>query len=366
MQKFEELIQRLANDKNLARSHEQATREVAVLPVLDCLGWEISDASEVVREFSVEDGKVDYCLKTRQKSHVLIEVKRAGESLVDYQQQLLRYSFAEGVPLAALTDGLIWWLYIPSGEGNWENRRFFVVNFHKESREDTSKNLMRFLSKKALIDGSAAKEAQKEFDKLQQEKQASGELPKAWQKLVSEPDELLVDLLRDKVKELSEFEPSTEQIVGFLQKLSVLSVDNITKPISKPSKESAQKLSKEKNLETEVITAPTNVTGRTPKAFYIENDRYEVKNWKDMLIQICEIMIFELGSNFYEKVKDLRGTKRNYFQNNEIGMSIPHELSSGIFVETHFSAKLINEIAREIIASAGVSADSFRIEVLKK
>lgn len=366
MQKFEELIQRLAEDKGLEGKAEQATREIAVSPVLAHLGWETSDANEVFREFPVEGGQVDYCLKTRQKSHVLIEVKRTGEPLENYQEQLLRYSFAEGVPLAALTDGLIWWLYIPSGEGNWGNRRFFDVNFHKDSKEEVSKNLMRFLGKKALLDGSAAKEAQKEFDKLQQEKQASGELPKAWLELVSEPEGLLVDLLREKVKELSEFEPSTEQIVGFLRKLSVLSVDKITKSTSKPSKESAQKLLKEKNLETEVITAPTNVTGRTPKAFYIENDRYEVKNWKDMLIQICEIMIFELGSNFYEKVKDLRGTKRNYFQNNEIGMSIPHELSSGIFVETHFSAKLINEIAREIIASAGVSADSFRIEVLKK
>ena len=366
MRKFEELIQRLAEDKRLEGKSESATREVAVTPVLDCLGWETSDANEVFREFPVEGGQVDYCLMTRQKSHVLIEVKRTGESLVNHEEQLLKYSFLQGVPLAALTEGLIWWLYIPSAEGNWQNRKFFEINFHKDSKEEASKNLMRFLGKKALLDGSAAKEAQKEFVKLQQEKQASGELPKAWQELVSEPEGLLIDLLREKVNELSEFEPSTEQIAGFLQKLSVSSIDNIIKPTSNPNKKSTRKLLKEKSLETEIISASSNVTGRIPRAFYIGNDRYEAKTWKEILIRVCEIMISELRNNFYERVKELKGTRRNYFQDTEIDMSLPHKLSNGIFVETHFSAKLVNEIARKIIASAGISANSFKIEVLKK
>ena len=347
-----------------------------MLPVLECLGWEISDADEVFREFPVEGGQVDYCLKTRQKSHVLIEVKRIGEALVDHEQQLLRYSFAEGVPLAALTNGLLWWLYIPSGEGNWKNRRFFDVNFHKDSEEDASKNLMRFLSKKALIDGSAVKEAQKEFDKLQQEKQASGELPKAWQKLVSEPDELLVDLLRDKVMELSEFEPSTEQIVGFLQKLSVLSVDNITKPTSKPSKESTRKLSKEKNSETEIISAPSNVAGLNIKAFCIGDDYYAVTSWQEMLIQVCEIVIPQLGSSFYEAAKDLDSIKRaknDYFINTE-NIAMPdtelrnkyHQLSNGIFVYIHLGSSKINEMVKEMIALIGKPIKAYKIEVAKK
>ena len=376
MQKFEELIQRLANDKGLKGKAESATREVAVNPVLAHLGWEISDADEVFREFPVEGGQVDYCLKTRQKSHVLIEVKRTGEALVDHEQQLLRYSFAEGVPLAVLTDGLIWWLYIPSGEGNWKNRRFFDVNFHKDSKGEASKNLMRFLGKRAVLDGSAAKEAQKEFNKLQQEKQASGELPKAWQELVSDPEGLLINLLKEKVKELSEFEPSTEQIAGFLQKLSIPPIDNISKSILKPSKELKHKLSEEQNSETEIISAPSNVTGLNIKAFCIGDDCYAVTSWQEMLIQVCEIVIPQLGSNFFEAAKDLDSIKRaknDYFINTE-NIAKPdtelrnkyHQLSNGIFVYIYLGSEKINEMVKEMIALIGKPIKAYKIEVTKK
>ncbi len=107
MDDLAELVRRLARSEALAQSVEEATRQAAVLPVLDGLRWDWRDLDEVVPEFVVRGGRVDYCLRSAGRTLVLIEVKRTGTDLAPHQEQLLRYAFEEGAPLAVLTDGLI-------------------------------------------------------------------------------------------------------------------------------------------------------------------------------------------------------------------------------------------------------------------
>ena len=95
---------------DFSQSSEQATREMAVNPVIGALGWDTFNPDEVAREYSVLGGRVDYCLRGQSRNLVLIEVKRAGTDLTEQQEQLLRYAFDGGVPLAVLTNGLVWWL----------------------------------------------------------------------------------------------------------------------------------------------------------------------------------------------------------------------------------------------------------------
>ena len=133
LSKLEALIARLAGI-DFSQSSEQDTREIAVNNVIGELGWDTLDRNEVAREYSVRGGRVDYCLRSQTRNLVLIEVKRAGTDLAEHQEQLLRYAFEEGASLAALTDGLVWWLYLPMEEGGWEQRRFARVNFANNSR----------------------------------------------------------------------------------------------------------------------------------------------------------------------------------------------------------------------------------------
>ena len=314
---------------------------------------------------------MDYCLQTRQKSHVLIEVKRAGESLVNHQEQLLRYSFAQGVPLAALTDGLIWWLYIPSGEGNWQNRKFFEVNFHTDSKEDASKNLMRFLGKTALTDGSALKEAQKE----QQQKPAIGKIPKAWERLVSEPEELLVDLLREKVTELSGFEPSNKHVIDFLKGL-VFQQDADSQNLPLESNKSkmprsikiAQRSQWNASAErVKVSSGYIDATGRKPKAFWLNEVRYEVRNWIEIVIRICGQKAEEVGDDFGEYVINIKGrTGGLYFSEDRDKVPEPQRIpNSNFFVSKRFSANGALDLAKRVVEAFYDSSDSFYIEFEK-
>ena len=49
-------------------------------------------------------------LLINQKKRVFLEVKRASENLESHEKQLLEYSFTEGIDLAVLTNGLVWWI----------------------------------------------------------------------------------------------------------------------------------------------------------------------------------------------------------------------------------------------------------------
>ena len=213
---LEALIAQLAKI-DFAQSSEQATREMAVNPIIGALGWNTFDPDEVAREYSVHGGRVDYCLRVEGRNLVLIEVKRAGTDLGEHQEQLLRYAFNEGVALAALTDGLVWWLYLPTAGVSWEQRRFFRVDFGEDGAADAASNLDRFLDRRASVSGAALKEAQREFAGQERDRRVRAALQVAWRRVLGDPQGLLRDLLAEEVREISGHEPDHETVAGFLR-----------------------------------------------------------------------------------------------------------------------------------------------------
>ncbi len=173
-------------------------------------------ATEVTPEFEVRGGRVDYCLQVPGQRLVLIEVKRTGTDLTGHQEQLLRYAFDEGVPLAALTDGRVWWLYLPTAAGNWEQRRFFSIDFRQQEADPAAANLKRFLSREGVASGTALREAQREFESQERDRRVRAALQDAWKQVLGDPDGLLRDLLAETVKEISGHQPDPETVAGFL------------------------------------------------------------------------------------------------------------------------------------------------------
>ena len=64
---LEELITQVVTI-DFSQSSEQATREMAVNPIIGALGWNTMKPDEVAREFSVRGGKVDYCLRGQMRN----------------------------------------------------------------------------------------------------------------------------------------------------------------------------------------------------------------------------------------------------------------------------------------------------------
>ena len=256
---------------DFSQSSEQATREMAVNPIIGALGWDTMKPEEVAREFLVRGGKVDYCLRGQMHNLVLIEVKRAGANLTEHQEQLLRYAFDEGVPLAALTDGLVWWLYLPMAGGSWEQRRFFSTNLRAQRPADAASAIHRFLNRDGVICGEALEKAKREFESQERDRRVRGALQRAWRQTLSDPQGLLRDLLAETVSEISGHRPGRETITEFLQGLSG---DRVTENMpSVPSAHSKDHHSLEHESERSVSSkvrkkkASKKMSTRVPPAF---------------------------------------------------------------------------------------------------
>ncbi len=212
------LIEEVRTNSQIYQFDEAATKQAIILRLLNILGWNVFDINEVKPEYSMAGKRVDYALLINGQERVFIEVKKISEDLEAHQEQLLNYSFKIGVKLSILTNGLAWWFYLPLKEGSWEQRKFYAIDLIQQDIEDITQKFIDFLSRENIQSGHAILTAEKIYKGRIREIEIRRNMPRAWNKLVSEPDELLVELLGETLEKLSGFKPENEYIKEFLKK----------------------------------------------------------------------------------------------------------------------------------------------------
>lgn len=70
---LQKLLIRLREDRSLFLIGEEATRLGAILPILARLGWDRDNVREVVPEFPVANGRVDFCPVSRKRMQSLLK-----------------------------------------------------------------------------------------------------------------------------------------------------------------------------------------------------------------------------------------------------------------------------------------------------
>ena len=362
---LEALIARLATI-DFSQTSEQATREMAVNPVIGALGWDTFSPAEVAREHPVRGGKVDYCLRGPMGALVLIEVKCTGKDLSEHQEQLLHYAFREGVPLAALTDGLVWWLYLPTAKASWEQRRFYRIDFREQDAAAAAAAMHRFLNREDSIGGASLAEAQREFESQERDRLVSLALEKAWRRVLSDPQGRLRDLLAEAVKEISGYFPDRETVTEFLQGVSGTgspTSELLPSPPSTPAPPPRRRRAAQHASAAE--SPPRGARGPSvpPVAFWFGDERYPVTSWRRLWVRLCEQLAKESGPVFSERVAVLRGRSRPYFSvsGTEFRKSLPIP-GAGLYVEGNLSSRAIERIARRTLHTVRGSDQDFRIE----
>lgn len=189
------------------------------MPIINALGWDSSDPNDVVPEYLIGRGRVDFALLgLGRRPAVFIEVKGVGRG-VDGDRQLFEYAFHEGVPLCVLTDGRDWSFYLPSGQGSYEDRRLYRLQLDDRDPEECQRVLDRYLSRDRVRSGAAFEDAQRDYRDAAGRREAAGALPKAWNAIVLEPESLLIELVGDQAEGLCGFRPLASDIRAFLQSL---------------------------------------------------------------------------------------------------------------------------------------------------
>ena len=153
-------INKVRNNRSILLLDEASIKIGVVQHLLYLLEWNPFDVEEVKPEYTVQSKRVDFSLRINSMNKVFIEVKRPNENLEQHQQQLLEYSFIEGVKLAILTNGITWWFYLPLNEGSWEQRRFFTADFPEQEPASIADRFIDLLSKENVGSGNAVKNAE--------------------------------------------------------------------------------------------------------------------------------------------------------------------------------------------------------------
>lgn len=353
-------VENLKSNLRLLTYGEEATKQSIILPLLNLLGWNVFNIEEVSPEFSVENGRVDYSLRLNNTNEVFIEVKKTSEDLdkIQYQEQLLNYSFRHGVELAILTNGLTWWFYLPKEKGDWKARKFYSIDITQQQSADVAKRFVDLISKSNVQLGKALQNAKTLYEEKLKKKIFEKTLPESWNKIISEPESLLLELLAETTEKLCGFKPNIEEVVRFIeQHQSHFTIGSIThQPTIPPlvTRRPTQPFSRSKPEKGQQKMALTNDT------FIINKANEILRNTAEWLIKSGKLK----ATNYPIQ---LPGSDRYIINNQPVhrnGRPFDNKthLSNGLWLFTNFSSSHCELYSRRLLEYFGVPSDTLIIE----
>lgn len=216
-----DLLKRIQEELRRGRfTSEAAVSQGVALPLPHELGWPVFDTHVVWPEYSLEGGRVDFALcHPPDRPAIFVEVKRVGLAQ-GADRQLFEYAFHQGVPIAILTDGQEWHLYLPAEQGHYDDRRVYKLDLLERGPDESESRFTRYLDYSAVCSGLALESARTDYRDVNRGRQIGEALPRAWQELLTEPDDLLAELLADKVEDICGYKPDVDSCSQFIRSIT--------------------------------------------------------------------------------------------------------------------------------------------------
>lgn len=235
---------------------------------------------------------------------------------------------------------------------DWEKRRFSVIDLRNPDVSQTTDSLIDFLSRENVRSGYAVGYAESLLITLWEVKKIEETLPRAWTQLIAEPHDQLLALLNQKVMELCGLGANQDQIKRFLA--------NLPKPTPAPLSSTPSPLPSLKTKHPNQSLGSYN--GTRIASFTFHGQTYGARPWTKMLIALAD-QIYQLHSSEFQKVLELRGTKRPYFSHNQQGMRKARPIgNSGYFAETDLTPGQIVHRCHALLATFGYREQDLEIE----
>lgn len=338
--------------------NEAAVSQGAVLPLLQALNWPIFDTSVVIPQFSLEGRRVDYALcHPGRKPLLFLEIKRLGAT-EGADRQLFEYAFHKGVPMAILTDGQEWHFYLPAEQGEYDERRVYKLDLLERELSDCTQRLIKYLQYEAVCTGRAIEAARADYKDIARGRHIAQTLPEAWKRIISEPDELLLELLADKVEDLCGYKPSLDDCSSYLGNPMAVPFAAVIANEEKP---------------VPVIRAPRRnnserqQSGLVRMGFMYKNQEYPCGSAREAATKIFRLFA-QNDSTFYERFSARKhGRLRRYIarNKNELYSNRPDliqnhsfELDAGWYMGTNYSTLDFEKIISMACEVAGVTYGS--------
>jgi hypothetical protein len=141
---------------------EEATKNALVMPLLNILGYNVFDPTEVVPEFTTDYGtkkgeKIDYAIFREGKPVILIECKNIDANLdTVHASQLFRYFTVSEAKIGILTNGIIYRFFTDIDAPNKMDEKAFLEINLLDIKEPLINELKRFMKESFNADDLAS------------------------------------------------------------------------------------------------------------------------------------------------------------------------------------------------------------------
>ncbi len=333
--------------------NEAAVSQGIVLRLLHALGWPTYNTQVVCPEYLLSGRRVDYALcHPLNKPVAFVEVKQIGQS-DGAERQLFEYAFHVGVPLAILTDGQEWNFFLPAEQGDYSERRVYKLDLVEREVAESVARLEMYLSYAQVSSGAAITSAREDYKNISRNRQMLTTLPEAWSKLVAEEDEILLELLADKVESLCGFKPDVDTVARFLrERVAINRSQQVVAPASKatPSSQPSSAFAP----ATKPAVVPPAALEATGVGYTFEGQFTPCRNGREVLVAVFEALA-KRDPTFLERfaARPKHGRTRRYLAQlpevlypgrPDLAREHSFKLQSGWYVGTNVSHAQIRRI----------------------
>lgn len=306
--------------------NEAAISHGVVMPIINALGWDTADPQQVVPEFPISGGRVDFALfGLGHKPAVFIEVKQVGRAMAG-DRQLFEYCFHQGVPLCVLTDGREWSFYLPGGVGSYEDRRVYRLQLDDREPAMCEQMLNRYLSRERVRDQSAFDDAQRDHRDAARRREAAGILPRAWRELTEDAHEQLVEALTDRAEALCGYKPGHDEVIRFLRALRPDRELETTKKVTSPPRHSEAPPEPSGLVVKEDLRTSAGQSTDRSVTYTLHGEQRTAPNASIALVDILRALVAGHEERLQELAEAVSGTKINHIGRSpeEINPAKPH------------------------------------------
>ncbi len=149
IEKLQGVIKAYHDDDDYLSKKEWRTRHALINPLLEALGWEVSNPAAVQIEYQVKTKRADYVLirEGEDKPIAVIEAKGLGNSLEDDETaQAHIYANQAGIDYMIVTDGDRWKMFKAYGRGTLEERQIMEFQLSNDVSHECALQALRMWS----------------------------------------------------------------------------------------------------------------------------------------------------------------------------------------------------------------------------
>lgn len=361
-------IDELKSNKQLVTFDENTIKQTILMKLLFSLGWDIFNIDEVNPNYPAEKPEVDYCLRLDGTNKILVNVKKADESLEQNQQAPFDFACKENADMFLLTNGTNWWFYLTLDKSKCEQKKFCVLEILSQETDQTAEQLEAFLAKEQHVKGSAVESAEKILNEKNRHV-AEETLPEAWKNILSKPHETIVTLLMETTETLCGFAPEKEVVESFLSDLSQSIEPFILTPVEEKTKEEklnsepaeSKKLTITVKPKQEVKPTSLGYEGKSITSFSFKKKQYSVKSWGNLPLKLCEVLQSEYQQDIEKLLWHSIGNKY-YFSRNADELKFPENITgTEIYIQTRQGANEAVRVANSILSFYEYAQEDFSI-----